>query len=118
MKFLGILIFIGSLITSPISGASETTKGMQKDYQSFKEEMSTKMDALEKQINELKEKAKAKGSSVKKETLEELEATRDELRTQIAKAENSSKKQWKSMKKNISESIDSLHSKLQSALKE
>lgn len=98
--------------------ASETAKGAQKDYDAFKKEMSVKIDSIEKELEELKQKAKTKGTTVKEETIHDLETTRDELKTKMSELSDASKDRWKSMKRKISETADSLHSKLQKALKD
>lgn len=107
-----------SLTIASISYASETMKGAQKDYETFKQEMSAKLVSLDKEIEVIKEKAKQKGTSIKNETLQELETSRTELKTQMDKMESQSKSKWKSMKKSMSESFNSLHAKIQKALKD
>lgn len=116
-----ILSFIGSLLVvvgMNFSQASETMKGAQKDYETFKQELSSKMDSLDKEIERLKAKTKEKGVTLKGETIEELEKYRTELKAQILEMETKSKSKWKTMKKSLSESFESLHAKIQRALKD
>lgn len=117
MKFLTVAFCLIALALST-SFASETMKGMKKDYENFRQEMSAKLDATEKKIAELKADAKTKGNTVKEKTVQELEATRDQLKTELneTKAEGGSK--WKSFKKSFAESIDRLNSKIQGAMQE
>lgn len=98
--------------------ASETVKGLHKDYEAFKKEMSEKVDLMDKKIDELKTHVGQKGHKIKSETVKEYETTRDELRGEIEKIEEGSKSNWKKVKKHISDSADSLNSKLQESLKD
>ena len=118
---LAVQFIMGLVLTltiASVSNASETMKGAQKDYETFKQEMSAKLESLDKEIDVIKEKAKQKGTSIKNETLQELEASRAEVKAQMDKMESQSKSKWKSMKKGLSESFDSLHAKIQKALKD
>lgn len=97
---------------------SETMKGAKKDVETFKKEMSVKLQAAEKQIAELKSKAAAKGGEAKAATIAELESSRDAIKAKMATLSETSKDGWASFKKSMAESVDSLNSKVQSALKE
>jgi len=112
---IGLVLTIGFMSSSY---SSEAVKGAQKDYEAFKQELSVKMESLDKEIESLKEKAKEKSTTIKNETLHELEASRADLKERINKMETESKSKWKSMKKGLSESFDSLHAKIQKALKD
>lgn len=112
------IIMVIALFLGMQSFASETVKGIQKDYETFKKEMSARVDSIDKKIEELKTQAGKKGHSVKKETVKEYESNRDELRTEINKIEEGSKANWKKVKKHISESAESLNAKLQESLKD
>lgn len=112
---MGALLILGFI---SISNASETVKGAEKDYEAFKQELSVKMETLDKEIAILKEKVKNKSSALKEETLQELENSRAELNTKIQKLESSSKSQWKQAKKSLSDSFASLNAKIQKALKD
>jgi hypothetical protein len=110
--------FSAILLVGLQSLASETMKGAQKDYEAFKKEMSIKVESLDKQIDELKTKAKDKGKVVKEATLKDLEETRKGLHSDMEEFEGKSKENWKAMKKKLSESAELLHSKLQKALED
>lgn len=114
---LTILTLIAALSFN-VSAASETVKGAQKDYDSFKKEMSVKLDETEKQLVELKIKAKEKGTDVKNKTVTELEESRDKLKAQLNELEKNGKEGWASFKKNFADSLDRLNSKIQKALKD
>lgn len=109
-----ILSFI--ILVGLSSHASEAVKGAQKDYEAFKKEMSAKMDSIETELVELKQKAKTKGKLIKEESVHEIEAKRDDLKKKMSQLGDASKDTWKDLKKGISESADSLHTKLQKAL--
>ena len=98
--------------------ASETVKGAQKDYDTFKKEMSVKLEDTEKQLAELKSKAKEKGTDVKNKTVAELEESRDKLKNQLNELEKNGKEGWASFKKNFADSLDRLNLKIQKALKD
>ncbi len=123
-KFTLLIVFVlFSYFNSSLSYheqvfASETLKGAEKDYESFKEEMSKKYESLSKDFDQLKVKAKEKGSTVKGETIQELDESREKIKKKMSEIKKDSKDQWKSMKKSLSESIDSLHSKIQHSLKD
>lgn len=119
MKVIQLVIgLVLTLTVASISHASETMKGAQKDYEAFKQEMSAKLESLDKQIEVVKEKANQKTTTIKNETIEELEASRAEVKVKMEKMESQSKSKWKSMKRSLSESLDSLHAKIQKALKD
>jgi len=98
--------------------ASETVKGVQIDFENFKTEMSAKLDATEKELVELRIKAKQKGSAAKAEVVADLENTRDQLRSQLSKMDDSAKENWKKFKESFAKSIENLNSKIQNSLKE
>lgn len=113
------VIFSFALFSLPYSysSASETIKGAQKDMDAFKKDMSDKLDQVEKELKELREKTKSKGSMVQQNVIQDLEKSRDQLRSELNNIEGKSKDKWKQMKKSLSETFDSLHSKVQEALK-
>lgn len=117
MKFLTV-IFCGALLIAGTGFASETVKGVKKDYESFRQEMSAKLDATEKKIAELKADAKTKGDAAKEKTVENLEKTRDQLKADLADAKAEGGSKWKSFKKSFANSVDKLNSKIQKAMKE
>lgn len=114
-----MIFFIGFFtLNSNSLKASETSKGMQKDYEAFKKEMSKKMDELEADLKQLKTKAQGKGSKVKQETIEELETAQKKLKKKMKELKEDSKDQWSTMKKSMSETLDNIHSKIQKSLEE
>lgn len=98
--------------------ASETVKGAQKDFAEFKGVMAKKIEVMEKQITDLKEKAKQKGGEAHAKTVAELEASRDKLKKEMAELKEDSQDSWKGLKEKLSSAADSLNQKIQKALKE
>lgn len=96
---------------------SETIKGAKADLTSFKKDISAKLDAVDKQLTELKEKAKAKGSKVSDKTVHELEEARSSLRARLEEVKDDSQTGWANMKANIAKSMDDLNKKVQEAMK-
>lgn len=117
MKKLTIAFCLTTLALST-SFASETVKGLKKDYEHFRQEMSAKLEATEAKIAEMKADAKTKGNSAKEKTIENLEATRDQLKSELAEAKAEGGSKWKSFKKSFAESVDKLNTKVQNATKE
>src|SRR5690606_21454427 len=114
-----IKIFIAILFVGLSAfGKSETVEGAKKDYAKFKKEMSAKLDAAEKELDELRAKAKVKGSKVQESTIRELEQTRDRLRRDLNSLGEKSKSTWGELKKNMAESMNSLNTRIQKALKD
>ncbi len=97
---------------------SETVKGAQKDFENFKSEMSAKLETAEKELKELRAKAKEQGAAKKEEVIADLEKTRDHLRTQLEKADESAKDNWKKFKESFAKSVDNLNFKIQKSLKD
>lgn len=117
MKHFALLFF--AVMAFQLNGfASETVKGAQKDFQTFKQEMTTKLEAAEKKLIELKEKAKTKTSDVKEKTITELEATRDQLKSELNELEEKGQSNWTSLKKGFASSMDKFNKKVQNALKD
>lgn len=98
--------------------ASEAVEGFKKDMTTFKQEMTVKLDNLEKEITMLKEKTQVKGRETKQKTVTELEATRDKVRAELNDIEKSSESNWIKIKNKIAKSIDKLNAKTQKLLKE
>ncbi|MFN7903999.1 MAG: hypothetical protein ACK5P5_02345 [Pseudobdellovibrionaceae bacterium] len=115
-SFIIALVTALSFISS--ASASETVKGAKKDYQSFKEEMSVKLEAAEKNLSELKAKTKEKSTSLKAKTVAELEETRDKLKAELNSLEEKSQSNWSSLKKSFASSMEKFNSKVQKALKD
>lgn len=113
-------VLIGGLVLALTlsSFASETTKGMKKDYESFKTEMTVQLDSVEKQIAELHAKAKQKGSSAQEETAASLEKTRAKLKAELASMKDNGKDSWSSFKKSFADSVNKLNTKIQTAVKD
>jgi hypothetical protein len=95
---------------------SETVKGAQKDFETFKQEMSAKLDDVDRQLAEMRAKAKAKGGDVQDKSIKELEVARVQAKAQMDAINDDTKSNWKSMKKKLAASIDSLHAKAKKAL--
>jgi tRNA(Ile)-lysidine synthase TilS/MesJ len=98
--------------------ASEAINGVKKDVANFKQEMTIKLESVEKELEALHTKAKVKGSEIQDNTIKDLELTRNKLRKELNNIEDSTKSNWKQVKKDFSESINALHAKLQKALKD
>jgi hypothetical protein len=114
-----LIILSATFFVFALSAAdSETVKGMKKDADTFKKEMSVKMDQLDHQINELKAKSQTKGAEVKESTIKDLESARDSMKTKMNSMSETSKETWSSWKKSMAESMDSLNAKVQKALKQ
>ncbi len=113
-----ILVIFSAAFLFSLANSSETLKGVQKDAESFKKEMSVKLEDVEKQLTELKNNAQTKGSEIREKTVTDLETTRAELRTKLENWDTKTQKNWKDFKKNFAQSLDSLNAKIQKALKE
>lgn len=111
----GLLILLGAY---SVSLGSETVRGVKKDYEVFKNEMAQKIESLEKQISDFKDKTKGQSGQVKKKTVAELEEARDSVKSQFRKLSDESKDSWANVKKSLAESVEDLHSKVQKALKD
>lgn len=97
--------------------ASETVEGAKKDLQEFKKEMSTRMDAIEKQLDDLKSKANENGKAVKEKTVKNLEETKDKLHGQLEEMKYDGEKNYKDLKSKFAKALDSFNAKVQKALK-
>lgn len=106
------------LTLTVVTFASETTKGIKKDYESFKIEMTRQLDTVEKKIEDLKVKAKQKGNTAQEETAEGLEKSRAKLKEQLAEAKESSQDGWSKFKTGFASSVDKLNTKIQKAVKD
>jgi bacterioferritin (cytochrome b1) len=98
--------------------ASETVKGIQKDYESFKLDMKLKLNATEAKINELKLKAQAQSAAAQEKSITEYEQTRDQLKAQLDDIEKAGETKWQKTKRRMAESIDKLNKKVQKSLEE
>lgn len=110
MKQIALLITTLTLMIAS-AFASETVEGVKKDYQTFKQEMSTKLEAMDQKIDQLK--AESKENMVK-----DIEIARDQLRKELNEAKETSSTKWNQFKKSFGQSIDKLNNKVQKALKE
>lgn len=113
-----LLVLLATVFVFASAFASETTKGIKKDYESFKQEMSAKLEATEQKIAELKSEAQAKGDKSKEKTIQTLEETRDKLKSELEEAKTASKSTWGRFKKSFAASVDRLNTKVQKAIKE
>lgn len=117
MKSFFILFLVNIAFVFNVS-ASETAKGMKKDFETFKSKMSEKLDATEKKLGEMKTKAQAKGDKAAEKTVETLEETRGKLEAELGEAKSDSKSAWQRFKKSFAESVDALNAKIQKAMKD
>ena len=113
-----ILLLVASLAFSVAFAESETMKGAAKDYDNFKKEMSAKLAGVEKQLDELRAKARTKGNEARESSIKELEETRVQLKTEVDSLNSKAKSNWKSMKEKLSASIESLSTKAKKALED
>ena len=111
-----IIISFILIIAFTNAHASETVQGIKKDYESFKQEMQTKLNETENKISELKLKAQAKGTAAQEKSITEYEQKRDQLKTQLEGLEKAGESKWKKTKKRLAESIDKLNKKVQKSL--
>lgn len=113
-KFISVAILFSALSAT----ASETVEGAKKDYESFKQEMSIKLDKVENELAELKTKAKQKGSDAQDDAIVELEKTQAKLKAELVEAKQATNKGWKNFKVKFAASVDTLNSKIQKKLKD
>src|SRR3990167_7186202 len=119
MKMKILIMLLTVLMTTSIALAeSEAVKGARKDFESFKKEMSIKMDDIDKQLNELRVKAGAKGGEVREKSIKELEDQRAKLKSELDSLNEDAKSNWKKLKKKLAASVDSLHAKAKKALQD
>lgn len=116
MKNILIAFFITILSLQAFS--SETVEGFKKDVVTFKQEMTLKLEKIEKEIEALKNKTKEKGESTQTKAIAELESARDKVKTEINDLEKTTESRWTKIKSKIAKSIDTLNTKAQKALKE
>ncbi len=112
------MIIIGLILVYSFTNimASETIKGMQKDYELFKTDMQIKLAETEKKINELKLKAQAESTVAQEKSIVEYEQKRDQLKTQLEDMEKAGESKWKRTKRRLAESIDKLNKLVQKSL--
>jgi len=118
MKLLMFVFGIVFAVTVIHADDSETIKGAKKDIDKFKKEMTVKLESLEKQIQQLRAKAEAKGDEAKTKAADEYAATQKDVKAKVDQATDETGDGWQKMKKGLAESIDSLNKKVQKALKE
>lgn len=117
-KFKHLLLVASLFFGSFALAESETVKGAQKDFETFKQEMAVKLQEAQLKLDELQAKAKVKGSTVKEETVTELRIKRDKLKVEYDELKFESKSRFQRMKTSLSNSIDSLNDRIQKALKD
>lgn len=98
------------------SFASETVKGMEKDVEYFKHEMSVKIQKMDEEIDHLKVDAEKRGSAAKKEAVQGLEKSRDELQAKLESAQDRTSVGWKKFKRSFGKSVDALNAKVQKSV--
>lgn len=118
MKNKSLLILLTLLVQLSGAYASETVEGAKKDYESFKIEMSAKLDHVESEIKLLKEKAKDKTSQSQSDSIQELEKTKAKLKSELNDMKQTGNSSWKKFKANFAASVDKLNSKIQTKLKD
>ncbi len=118
MKNISKLAVLILFMILPNARASETLDGAKKDYNSFKIEMSAKLDQVESELNLLKEKAKVKTNQTQTDSIKELEITKAKLKSDLSEMKQSGATSWKKFKANFAESVNKLNSKVQSKLKD
>ena len=119
MKLISKLIVVGLLICSADAsfGASEAVKGAQKDYASFKTEMTAKLNQVEAKLEQLRVEAKQKGNAVEDKTVMDLEKSRVQMQEQLDHAQKTSSKNWDDFRQSFADSLDLLNSKIQTAVR-
>lgn len=98
--------------------ASEAVEGAKKDFAKFKTEMNLKLKALDNQVDELRNKAAAKGSEARQKSLTEIEESKTKIKKDLNDLKEDGKGTWKSFKNDLSKAMDNLHTKIQKALKD
>lgn len=114
MKHAISILFI---LAFNLAFASETVKGMGKDYEAFKQSMSKEISEIDKKIDRLKAESKEKGQETKENTIRELETARNKLKVELEEIKASSSDKWAQFKKGFAKSVDNLNDKVQKALK-
>ena len=113
------LALVGVLFFAQLSAqASETAKGVQKDFEKFKMEMSVKLDSVERQLVELRAKASSKGGATQEAVIGDLEKAQAQLKKDLGKLQDTGKNDWQKLKSDFAESLDRLNSKIQKAVKD
>lgn len=107
-----------AFLIQPSFAESETVKGAKKDLEKFKQEMSVELQAVEKKLEVLSEKANKKSDQVYKDTVQDLTEKRDKLRVELAGLEADSQGKWKAAKTKMASAMNSLNEKIQKALKD
>jgi hypothetical protein len=107
-----------AFLIQPSFADSETVKGAKKDLEKFKQEMSVELQAVEKKLVFLSDKATAKTDTAYKATVKDLTEKRDELRVELGKLEADSQGKWKVAKTKMASAMNSLNEKIQKALKD
>ena len=116
MKLLFVLVSFGLALS--VANASETVAGVKKDYQNFKQEMSTQLEQAEQNLEALRAKSKDKITTTQKATVEELQNTKEKLRIELENMKNEGVKVSKKVKSDLATSISSLNERIQKALKD
>lgn len=116
MKLITVALL--SFLIQPSFAESETVKGAKKDLEKFKQGMSVELQAVEKKLEILSEKAEKKSDQVYKDTVKELTEKHDKLRAELATLETDSKGKWKEAKTKMASAMNSLNEKIQKALKD
>jgi phage-related minor tail protein len=105
-----------AFMVSPVK-ASETVNGAKKDLAEFRDDMKVRLQVLDGEITEAKEKAKVTGSRVQQKTLVELEKTRDKIRVDLEKLGQTTGGNWRKLKLKVADSVDNLNNRVQALLK-
>lgn len=117
--FISVMAFSLTVQTADSKAfASETVDGAKKDLESFKQEMSARLDKIEKDLDQLKEKTKTKSNTASEKSMKDLETARDQVQAKLNKLKDDGKDSWKKFKVDLSKSVDDLNHRLQEALKD
>lgn len=116
-RIIGLVSFV-LMFSFSVGHASETVKGAKKDYQSFKNEMSAKLDSAELKLKELRAKAALKRDSTQDAAIAELEMTQAKLKSDLAEVKEAGKSNWSKFKAGFASSVDNLNTKIQHAVKD
>jgi ElaB/YqjD/DUF883 family membrane-anchored ribosome-binding protein len=123
-----IKLFLGLTLSISL-WASETLKGVSKDFATVKEELSQQLAKVQADIKTLRDKtqdqmlekgneARALSFEARQKTLVQLEKTQSRLQKQVDELSDDGQQKWKSLKSKMAKSLENLNKKVQKALAE
>ncbi len=112
------LIIALALVLSPFTFALETVEGAKKDIETFKNEMSVKLEKADEELKQLRDQATSKHKSAFEKAIAEYEESRGKLLKELNALKADSKEEWKTAKSRISKALDELNKKIQKTLNE